>query len=149
MLVAVGQRIADDVHRIVDVGGRRQSLAQELDRSGWRVASFMPVLSRASVAIMPGRRRCDDGDVATLQWRLVGKGHRIVEQLLDRGGAQDARLLKSGLVSALGAGQRAGVGGDGPRAGGGVARLTAMDRRVAGHPPRHLHELAAVAQPLM
>ncbi len=111
VLVPVGQRISQHVHRVSRTGRARQIFLQRLHRLAAQARDFqLSMLQRVSRQDARPAGVGDDADPIPLQKWLVGKGQSVIEKRLHRRGADDARLVESRLVSRLRAGQAAGVG---------------------------------------
>ena len=95
----------------------------------------------------PARIR-QDGDPAAARQRLAGEQHRDVGELLERVGADHARLPEQRVDRGRRARERGRVGAGGALAGGRPAALHRQDRLLPRDPPRDARELARVAERL-
>ena len=89
-----------------------------------------------------------DRDAAALELGLVREQRRDVDQLFERGGTDDARLVEEGVDGDLGAGQRCGVRARRALAARRRSALERQDRLGAGDTTREPAEPARIAERL-
>ena len=148
-LVVGGGGRAEQVDGVAETRLGRQPRGQRLTRVVAQRRQLEPCrLARVGAQDAEPAGVGDDGHRSAGRQRLGGEHRRDVEQLAERVGADDARLVEQRVDRLLGAGQRRGVRARGadPRAA--AAALHGQDRLAARHPPRDPAEAPRVAERL-
>ena len=148
--VVIAGRGRDHVDRVAEGGGCREEFAElrlDLRREFRHVDSIGMAGVGAHDARAPGVRH--DRDAGPARNRLFGEQRRHVEQLVQRIGADHARLLEQRVNGDVGRGEeRPGVGRGRARPGRRAAALDRQDRLLAGDPGGDAGELARVPERL-
>ena len=140
VFIAVLGRIADDVHRVVEVGGLGQMAFQGFHGFFAKGGQFQTGGDGHVRGHDPGSAGVGDDGHPVAQGHLappfaqgafvsIGKGGSEIEKLVDGLHADNAALGKNGVIHGFAAGQGTGMGRGGLGAGAGAAGFDGQNRR--------------------
>jgi hypothetical protein len=151
--IAVFAGVADHVHRVLEVGGFGQRVAQFRGGILGETREF-ETFADGCVGRHHARtaRIGDDGDAVAARQRLVGEQLRGVEHVVDRTATDDPGLFEHPVAHVGTGGQRTGVGLGSRGTGCGSPALDGQNRLgiiwIARDRPRRLHQFAPAGDAL-